>query len=811
MGLHTGDARITNDGVVGLAVHVAARVGATAHGGQVVVSETTVAQAEGSLPDPISVVDLGRHRLRDVPEPMRLFQANHPDLPHEFPELRAGSARTGNLPPALTSFIGREDALADTAALLERSRIVTVTGPGGTGKTRLALEAARRRTSSHRDGVWIVSLADATDATGVAEALRATFGLTARTEESLVEYLGSREVLLLLDNCEQVATACAHFVTLMMEGTDGVRILATSRSPLAVPGEAQLRLGPLQTAGRNAGADAVRASEAARLLVDRVRLHDPHFDVHTDSVADLAALCAHLDGSPLALELVASRVGVLSLHECVERLGNVFGLVGGRGTGRHDTLQATIDWSYRLLSDSERSFVQRIAVFHGGAPLDGVMAVCGDDGLSEWDALDLLGSLTAQSLVTAEPVRGATRYTQLETIRAFCRDRLLESGEEVAVRSRHVRWVSRLCSRLGPRLARPEPGEALRVLASEHDNIGAAFRWAQRAGDCEIQVELTSALGDYLFFAAGGADAREWVRGALRCESPAPEYVDVVTAALVIAFIDAPSEWPAAEALHREAVLRAQTIGDRRRELRAEAVYLGELHRTAELAVLLPEIEAIDDPPQVATAIGYLATALRRQGRPAEADVYLARARALREDVGLQLPYVEYQSAMVQLEMGRQDVARRLLEESLAGRVSSGDSTCTSFTLSRLGVMARERGDVQEALRLLGDAEDLERRTGWNANVAVILADLASARALAGDVDGAAGAAAEAARMGAPFGAYSMAAVELALGDVARAQGRAEAARTHYERSRALAGETHFRASTEFADKRLAAMASARN
>lgn len=820
MGTHSGDVRRADDGVVGLAVHVAARVSAAAHGGQVLVSEVTAIQAEDALPPEASLVDLGRHVLRDVPRPMRLFQLAHPSLDASFPMPRTFDPAGGNLPPATTSFVGRGPERRAVSDLVRANRMVTVTGPGGSGKTRLALEVARGEVAASPDGCWFADLSGAGSEADVEAVLAGVFG-AAPGLDRLLAVLRDEAPVIVLDNCEQVASACAGVVARLLAAAPAVRILATSRQPLGVDGEVIYPLRPLE-APAGAGMhslDAVAGTESARLLVDRVRLHEPAFALTESDAGPLAALCAGLEGNALAIELAASRVGVLSLAECAERLADRFRLLSDArgGQGRHQTLYATVDWSYRLLSDVERTFLDRLAVFAGGASLAAATHVCVDPGASEWEALDILGSLVAKSLVVAEPGRPVTRYREAETIREFCMSQLRERGEEAATNRLHLAWVRELVDDLAPRLERPDPGPALAAMRAEHANIAAAIEWAHSTRDCDALVGIVAQLREYMVQGASRGEHDSWVRWALECGGDGAARVDVLIEAILLALLLAADgealEAPAA--MRDEAVAIARALGDRRREVRARLVYHGEVlggsHRSdamlRALEALLPDVERYETPPFVASALTYTAVALRRAGRTDEADGVLRRAQAIGDGAALQQPYVEYQAGMVALERGDPQRARALFERSLARRAGTGVTASTSLALSRLGALAREEGDLEGSQRLLDEAVGQERRIGWPANLATILAESACTRVAAGDLPGARADISEAAASAEGYGAYSMSTVELARGDIARAERDRGAAAAHYRESIRLAGEYSFLAVSRTAQARLDALA----
>src|SRR5438270_5839520 len=407
IGIHTGEVQLRDEGnYVGPAINRAARLRDAAHGGQIVLSQVVHDLVVDQLPDDVALKDLGSHRLRDLGRPEHVYQVVHPTLAAEFPALRSLDSLPTNLPVQLTSFIGREPELPVLQKLLAETRMLTLTGPGGCGKTRLGLELAARVIDDHPDGAWFVDLSAVADPkaapAAVATALAVRPEPGRRLVDTLVDHLGSETAILLLDNCEHLVEATAELARDLLVGCPRLTILATSREQLGVPGETPWLVPSLSISERRlpGHVDALDQYEAVRLFVDRARRARPTFSISNESAPAVAAICQRLDGIPLAIELAAARSRVLSVEQILDGLDDCFRLLtGGARTAmpRQQTLRGSIDWSYRLLSDEEQLLLRRVSVFGGGFTLDAAEAVAGGDPLDERAVLDLLQSLVDKS------------------------------------------------------------------------------------------------------------------------------------------------------------------------------------------------------------------------------------------------------------------------------------------------------------------------------------------------------------------------------------------------------------------------------
>ncbi len=511
MGIHTGEPARTETGYVGIDVHRAARICAAGHGGQILLSPTTRELLADDLPQGITVRDMGMHGLKDLAQPEHLFQLLVPELPSEFPPLRTLDTQPNNLPRQLTSFVGRERELAEIERVFADAPLLTLTGVGGSGKTRLALQAAAAMLGRFRDGVWVVELASLSDPGLVTQAVATSLGIRevkGRTLlDSLRDYLATKQLLLYLDNCEHLLGACAELADALLRASPGLRVLATSREGLGIGGE------------RIYSVPSLLGSDAARLFVERARFHRPQFEPTPGDVAVVTQICERLDGIPLAIELAAARVRALSVAELAAKLGDRFRiLTGGSRTAlpRHQTLRAAIDWSYELLSERERSVLRSASVFAGGFSLDAAEAACSGPHIAADDVLALLARLVDKSLLNATDTDGDTRYRMLETVREFAREKLVESGDEAAVRARHLEFFLRLAEAAEPQLETKDQLEWLERLERERDNIRAALDWSIGLEPAEPALRLTSALRLFWHVRGPWSEAMERFERALR-------------------------------------------------------------------------------------------------------------------------------------------------------------------------------------------------------------------------------------------------------------------------------------------------------
>jgi len=488
MGLATGEAELREGDYFGAVLNRAARVMAAGHGGQILLAESTAGLLSG-----VDLMDLGSRRLRDVPTPVGVFQVRAPGLATDFPPLRALDTSPGNLRPQTTSFIGRESEVAELQAAVKAHRLVTLTGVGGVGKTRLALEVAARRADEFPDGVWFFELAAVTDPAAVPDAVAAVLGITQQpgktVTESVASALEGRSRLLVFDNCEHVVDSVADLVEAILAASATVTILATSREGLGVSEEQLWRVPSLDV---NSGTE----SAAVNLFVDRAQSVVSDFSLAQPGEADaVVEICRRLDGIPLAIELAASRMASMTAREVRDRLDQRFRLLVGsrRGLSRHQTLRHAVAWSYDHLEDAEKALLERCAVFAGGFDLQSACAVMGSD--DDFATLDLLDALVRKSLLVADRSAGRTRFSMLETIRQFAEDQLVARGEASEIRAAHSRYFAGREADILALWDSPRQREAYDWFTLELANLRTAFRWAADQGDLDVAAPLATYVG----------------------------------------------------------------------------------------------------------------------------------------------------------------------------------------------------------------------------------------------------------------------------------------------------------------------------
>jgi predicted ATPase/class 3 adenylate cyclase len=516
MGIHTGEGQAGGDDYVGLDVNRAARIAAAGHGGQVLVSETTRALAIASLPDGVAVRDIGQHRLKGLPEPEHLYQLTIAGLVSDFPAIRSLDATMTNLPARTSSFVGRDRAIGEITRLIGESRLVTLVGPGGTGKTSLATEVSRRIAADFNDGVWFVALDALADPGLVGSAIVAGLGLRdisgRSARERLLDNLPGRSLLLVIDNFEHVVEA-APLIGELLLAAPNVRAIVTSRAPLRLSSEQIYPVPPLDVPDPASSLDLadIASIPAVRLFVERARRVQPDFTLTTANAEAIADICRRLDGLPLGIELAAARIAMLGPAGIRDRLAHHLALGGAAARdvpARQRTLDETIGWSHDLLDDSGRALFAKLAVFAGGWRLTEAEEVCADGGNLNGEVADLLDGLVEQSLVTINTREDGVRYGMLETIRQHAAQRLAKSDPDHELQRRHALTFLALAERTAPGLETHDAVSAISRLQEERDNLGSAIRFAVNSGDADVGLRLGRAL--YRFWGLTG-DIREGI------------------------------------------------------------------------------------------------------------------------------------------------------------------------------------------------------------------------------------------------------------------------------------------------------------
>jgi len=731
MGLHTGEPVSGSGDYVGLDVHRAARICAAGHGSQILVSDAVGVLAARDLPPGVSLRDLGAHRLKDLKEPEHLLQVIHPDLPSDFPPLKSLSVLANNLPRQLTSFIGRKREMAEVKRLLSTARLVTLTGAGGSGKTRLALQVASEALEDYANGVWLVELASLSDPALVLQAVASALGIREISGRSLdatlLESLQSKEILLVIDNCEHVVEACARLIVSILQVAPDLRVLATSRESLGVSGETVWRVPSLSVPSRNtSAAQELVEYESVRLFIERAAAIQPSFALTPENGRAIVDVCRRLDGIPLAIELAAARVLALSVEEIARRLDDRFRLLtrGDRtALPRHQTLRAAVDSSYQLLSDQERTVWRRLSVFAGGWTLEAAETISqcnGDEGLN---ILDLLTQLVSKSIVVFDERFGGMRYRFLETIARYGRDRLAESGEAYAIQKQHLHWFLRLAEQAESELVGAQQVLWLERLEAEHDNVRAAIDWALASGEVEDGLRLAGAMWRFWFIHGYFAEGRRWLEALLRTGplvKAAVRAKALLGAGNLAAFGQgdyqvARSCYEASLSLSRQAD-DARSVAFLLNSLGFVAAGQGD-HAAARTLYeeSLTIRRKLKDTWGIANSLHNLGRVVQRQGDYAAADALLRESLAIWRELG-----DKQNIAMALVNLGfvacnrgvAPDSARAFIEESLAIRQELGDKRGIAYALEGFAWLAAQQGQARRAAQLFGAAQALRETLG---------------------------------------------------------------------------------------------------
>jgi predicted ATPase/DNA-binding CsgD family transcriptional regulator len=641
-----------------------------------------------------------------------------------------------------SSFVGRERELDELEGMLASSRLLTLTGPGGCGKTRLALEAAANLAEDFEDGVGLVELAPLSSpelvAEGAARALKVRWGAGLSPAEALLEYLEPKEMLLLLDNCEHLIEACAGLVDDLLRSCPGLKILATSREALRVPGERSWIVPSLSLPDAREQMDPERLArhESVRLFVERAEAVAPGFGLGEQNASAVARICQRLDGIPLAIELAAVRTRVLSASQIAARLDDRFLLLTGGSRvalPRQRTLLATMDWSHELLSDKERALFRRISAFADGFTLEAAEAVCSEGGVGRGEVLDLLCGLVDKSLVLAGRRGDSARYRMLETVGQYAHVKLQGSGEEVKVRGRHADFFLRLAERAEPALSGPDQGEWMSRLDAEVGNLRAAMAYLSQAGEPEADLRLASALWGFCHARGHYEMGRMWLEDALsKGDDPTPLRAGALTGAGLLAFLQC--DYIRAGERLEQGLSLYEDLADRRGVAEVKDVLGGvareqgdyERARTLhqESLALWRELE---DEHGIADALYFLGLVAWLNGENERAGELSARALAMNRASGHTAGVLSslINLGSVALYDGDYDRATAMLDESLTISREGGFKEGVGWALHQLGVVAYRRGDLERSERLLRESLAVHKDLGDMGRVASVFEALA--------------------------------------------------------------------------------------
>ena len=717
--LHAGEAELSNDGsYFGQAPDRCAGLRAIAHGGQVIVSKAAHDLAIERLPEGADLVDLGTHRLRDLGSPEHVFGLRHRDLRRDFPPLRSLDTLPNNLPTGLTSFVGRRDELTKVDELLSSARLVTLIGAGGCGKTRIALQAAAEALEHKPDGVWWVELSRLNDATLLPATLIGGIGLREvpgwTPVAALVEHFRSRSALLIFDNCEHLLDGCSALVETLLGACPSLTILATSRSSLRVPGETSWRVPSMSLPAkpRREPMESLRRWDSTRLFIDRALQVRQSFAVTLSEAPAVAQICDDLDGIPLAIELAAARVRVLAPEQIARGLGDRFRLLtrGSRSPlPRHQTLEASLDWSHELLSDGERILLRRLSVFVGSWTLDAAEAVCSPGAMDRYGVLDLLDGLVDKSLVTTEGHAREVRYGLLKTVRQYATARLAEAGELKGVRDRHLAYYVMLAEGAQPKVLRAvREDPVLLSLADEVPNLRAAMEWAAE-NDPGAALRLAAALNPFWLFTGRYGEGEAAYARALDApgQEPTPLRALVLAARANLGaygglYVEAPG-WA------QEALDISEACGDPRVQARAYdtlGLVVGAFDPASGMPLIERSVELArqaGDDWCLADSLQILAWTLIFQDKFDVARPVLDEAYATADRLGYRWRAAWYWLSLARVAklQGRLDESQQLLDRMIAASDEVSDPVTRAVAAAGLAWIALERGQAEVARALI--------------------------------------------------------------------------------------------------------------
>ena len=719
--LHTGEAQERDDDYFGPTLNRCARILSAGHGRQILLSSTTQEMVHDLPPEGISLKPLGEHHLKNLVRRERIFQLMHSSLPEDFPPLRSLDALPNNLPVQLTSFIGRAYEIVQVQKLLKENRMVTLTGVGGCGKTRLALQVGAEVLDNFIDGVWLVELAALADPTLVPQAIASAVGIREEPNrellESLLDYLEPKELLIIFDNCEHMTGACAEIAERVLQQCPNLRLMATSREALRVGGETVWR-GPslsMPEAEQMPAIDRLAQYEAVELFSERANVVKPGFEVNEENGESVNWICRRLDGMPLAIELAAARVRVLPPEQIARRLDDRFRLLtGGRRTSleRQRTLEAAVGWSYTLLEEDERELFRRLSVFTGNFSLEAAEAICTDDSLEERQVLDLISELVEKSLIVAEEQntqRG--RYQLYETLRAYAWERLVEDGRAEKMLQRHFDYYLEFVKTAEGLLEGVEQTEWLERLEEEQDNLRAAIEWGLESESDSHTVsvlQMVGALGRFWGVRGYWTEGREMLDRTLKQGAHAP--LELQAKAM---------RWSGGLALRQGEFERGKTLSEKSLQMSRKA----------------------NDQQGVAGSLNNLGIMAREQGNYEEARAFLEESLTIRRKIGDKWGISNSLNNLGVFAQSENDYdkARAYQEESISISREIGDKRTISLSLNNLGILASSQNDANAARRFWEESLQIKQEIGDKYGISMTLQNLGVVATDQGDYEAAQG------------------------------------------------------------------------
>jgi predicted ATPase/class 3 adenylate cyclase len=719
MGLHTGEAELRDGDYYGQTLNRAARIMSAGQGGQILISDVAAQVAREHLPAGVSLLELGEHHLKGLMHPERIFQLTAPELQKDFPPLHSVPTATNNLPTQLTSFIGRERERREAQGKLASTKLLTLIGPGGTGKTRLSIQIASEQLVNFKDGVWLVELAPISDPAFIASTIASVFEVREVQNIPLInlviDYLRGRETLVVLDNCEHLVEASAQIANQFLHECPDIKIIASSREALGVDGETVFRV------------PSLKDDEATRLFIERATKAEPRFHVTDENASFVAQICSRLDGIPLAIELAAARVKLFSPKQIAERLDDRFKLLtGGSRTAlpRQQTLRALIDWSYTSLNESEQRALRRLSVFSGGWTFEGAESVLGES-----EAMESLASLVNKSLVNVEEQESKSRYRFLETIRQYAMEKLLESGEAVAARDRHLDYVLRIAVQTEERMFGSETQEWLDQMEVEHDNLRTAFEWAS-SNHPALALKLAYAIGGFWTVRDHISEARSWCQLVLdKTKSLSDVNAERARVYSVLGWMSVTSgEHKSGRAAAEQAISLGKQTNDLSTVARGygilalTSIFLGD-YPTAQHAAM--EGESLAREHKINSELAFILSVRAQMDYLSRKDLAQAKANleeaaklAREEGFRWASSFLAIGMAHTAAILGDLEVARAGFKESGEIARKMGNKRIVYSSQSELAHVLREHGDLDEPLDIYRDLLPKWKDLGHRAAVA---------------------------------------------------------------------------------------------
>ena len=744
MGMHTGEPQVVGNDYFGSPVIRASRISSAGHGGQTLISVATRELVIEELPEEIEFLDLGLHRLKDLGREERIFQVTHPELSVDFPPLRTLDIIPNNLPVQLTSFVGREAEIRNLSELLgkEQIRLVTLTGAGGIGKTRLSIQVAAEQLDSFPDGVWFVPLALLTDPeyviTEIASALSIQLQPKGDPKKQVIDYLSQKRLLLVLDNFEHLPEA-ASLVNDLLRGASSLRCIVTSRELLQISGEQTFSVPPLPMPPEDVEIETLSQYESVQLFIERAQTVKPDFELTEQNAAAIAAICHRLDGIPLAIELAAARARGMTVQQILDRLERQFEFLTTRRRDvaeRHRTLRAAIDWSYDLLEKDEQELFAQLSVFSGGFFFEAAEEICdvplrkGGQGVVT-DVFELLFSLQDKSLLTVDELMEQTRYGMLEPLREYAKEKL---GEDIELKKAHAEYYLSIAQDLDQKLRSADQSDALSLMALELDNFRASMDFSQEQEEWKLLGELGVALSQFFYFRGF------WSEGIQRLRQAEGELRSLGDNALLAKalhrlgrFYQYQGDYEIARNLYTESLQIRSELGDKwgiaylLNNLGSIAYSQGDYNEARQLNIESLQIKRkLGDKQGIASSLNNLGIIARERGDYDEAKQLYTESLRIRRELGDKRSIAQSLNNLGNIAYGQGDCndARQLFTESLQIQRELGDKWGIAHSLNNLGNIALNQETYEEARQLLTESLKIYRELGDKSGIASSLSNL---------------------------------------------------------------------------------------